>query len=227
MLVLGSKLRIDGHDKHVMAGLNIQADNGSRRMLTVRPIFDNTLPQTFNYGREDYKIYDVTLPVISNLCPAWHLLCSVSQYNRTMDDRVGRPDQKTWLHRPRGLMTKPLRLRGNSSVLGKIIATGKPIDISDWNNSPLTLTGCIQLEPFSGQSDIAGNIGAVFETMDGVPIGTLISRSKNYWYLAPILPFLESTNLSYCDPMEERRESFQQKLGNAPVLDLNIKKRAA
>lgn len=191
------------------------------RAVTVRPMFDLNGDIDFTSDGEIYAAEPSLSHPILPFCPAWHLFTSVCTFSGALGAmQTGQKLLPQYLSESSDLLGQTLRLRGQANALGEVTAIGRPIEVCDWAGNSMIITETIELTALTGQGDIAGKIGGVFATVGGTPVGSLISRSQERWFLAPILPYLSWSDQKYCDPIKTKKKALIDRLTNAnSILD--------
>jgi hypothetical protein len=220
LLDLGSKLSLPGYDRHVLAGFQVVSSASVVKSVTVKPIFDLNGEMTFTSDGQSYVADPSFSHAIQPFCPAWHLLTSVNSFTGVHGGgmQTGQKLVPQYLSESTDLIGQTLRLRGQPNALGEVTAIGRPIEVRDWNGNSMIVTETIELTALTGQADIAGKIGGVFATVGGSPIGSLVSRSNERWFLAPILPYLSWSEQKYCDPIMTKKKELFERLNNATTI---------
>lgn len=221
MLSEGQKVSVEGYDRTIRLGPKVILNNDLERQIAVRTVFEQVQPPNLQRNDEFYKPDAATVFPAVEMMPSWHLLYSVNPFpagNYTDRMRTGSNRYTIFLPPDAVDVGQNLLLRQNHGISGDVRRLNRPVEIIDWNNNSIIVTGAIELTPRNGETKIGGRIGSAFEDERGRPLGILISRSEDAWFLAPLAPFLEETGLSYCDQLATDTGNLITRIGSAPIL---------
>ena len=221
MLSEGHKVSLPKYTREARVGPKLIRGEDLVRLVAVRTVFDLPIPSPFESDNHFYEADPTTVSPVEDLMPSWKLLYSINPFpSGTYADRMrtGKNLNRTHLPHHEVGIGQDLYLRGKRFITGHVRRLNRPTEIFDWNDESLIVTGVIELKPSSGQDKIAGRIGSAFEDVFGRPVGILISRSETAWFLAPLVPFLKSSQQAYSDQLATDRDRLIKKMGEAPIL---------